>query len=237
MARPEQRPVGRQRWRDLLFLHWPVPPGSLRRLVPAGLELDLYAGQAWITVIPFLIAESRPAGWPSAFASRLLETNLRTYVRGPDGEPGIYFWSLDASSLLAVLGARLFYGLPYFPAAMSMRADGARVDYASRRRLRGSAQLIVAWRVGEPIGFAAPDTRDHFLIERYALYVARWGRVYRARVRHPPYPLHRAHVDALTESLLSAAGLPKPAEPPLCHYSPGVDVDVFWPRQVPPRPT
>lgn len=235
MGRPEQSPVGHQRWRDLLFLHWPVPAGSLRRLVPASLELDLCAGQAWITLIPFLIAESRPAGFPSAVASRLLETNLRTYVRGPDGEPGVYFWSLDASSLLAVVGARLFFGLPYFPAAMSMRADGARMDYASRRRLGGAAHLRVTWIVGDPIGFAAPDTRDHFLIERYALYVARRGRIHRARVRHRSYPLHQARVDALSESLLSAAGLPQPDAPPQCHYSPGVDVDIFWPRPVAPR--
>jgi uncharacterized protein len=204
--------------------------------VPAGLDLDLFAGQAWITLIPFLIAESRPAGVPSLLAMRLLETNLRTYVRGPDGEPGIYFWSLDASSLLAVLAARLLYGLPYFPAAMSMRRDGARVDYASRRRLGKPARLEVTWTVGEPIGRAASGTREHFLIERYTLYAARGSRIHRARVRHRPYPLHRARVDTLTESLVSAAGLAAPEEAPLCHYSPGVDVDIFWPTRVPPQP-
>jgi uncharacterized protein YqjF (DUF2071 family) len=213
-----------------------VPVGSLRRLVPAGLDLDLFAGQAWITLIPFLIAESRPSGVPSLLATRLLETNLRTYVRGPDGEPGIYFWSLDASSLMAVLGARLLFGLPYFPATISMRKDGARVDYASRRRLGRPAHLKVTWTVGEPIGLAAPGTHDHFLIERYALYVARGGRIHRTQVRHRPYPLHRARVDTLTESLVSAAGLGAPEEAPLCHYSPGVDVDIFWPTRVPPRP-
>lgn len=211
-----------------------MPAGSIRRLVPGRLDLDLFAGQAWITLIPFLIAESRPAGVPPVLATRLLETNLRTYVRGPDGEPGIYFWSLEASSVMAVLGARLFYGLPYFPATMSMRKDGPRVDYASRRRLGRPAQLLVTWTVGEPIGLAAAGTRDHFLIERYTLYVARWGQIHRARVRHPPYLLHHARVDTLTESLVSAAGLGAPAGPPLCHYSPGVDVDIFWPARVPP---
>lgn len=203
--------------------------------MPAGLDLDLFAGQAWITLIPFLIAESRPVGWPHLLAARLLETNLRTYVRGPDGEPGIYFWSLDASSLVAVLGARLLYGLPYFPATMSMRKEGARVDYTSRRRRGRPAELLVTWTAGEPIGLAASGTRDHFLIERYSLYVARWGRIHRARVRHRPYPLHHARVDSLTESLVSAAGLAAPEEPPLCHYSPGVDVDIFWPARIPSR--
>ena len=58
--------------------------------------------------------------------------------------------------MAAVVGARLLYGLPYFPAAMSMRKEGARVDYASRRRLGGPADLTASWTIGESIGVAAP---------------------------------------------------------------------------------
>jgi uncharacterized protein YqjF (DUF2071 family) len=153
--------------------------------------------------------------------------NLRTYVRGPDGEPGIYFWSLEASSLLAVIGARLLYALPYFPARMSMRRAGTRVEYASRRRLGGSAELRLGWTVAEATGTARPGTLDHFLIERYALYAARMRGIYRARVRHPHYPLHRASIDHLSETLLAAAGIAAPTEPPSIHFSAGVDVDIF----------
>lgn len=225
-------PVGFQRWRDLLFVHWPLPPASIRPLVPAGLALDLFEGQAWVTLIPFLIAESRPVGLPRALGMRLLETNLRTYVRGPDDQPGVYFWSLEASSLLAVLGARLLYGLPYFPAAMAMRKDGARVDYWSRRRVGGPARLAVTWTIGAAQGTATAGTRDHFLVERYLLYVARGRRLYHARVRHQPYPLHHARVETLDESLLGAAGITAPGAPPLRHYSPGVDVDIFPLRRI-----
>jgi len=159
-----QRAAGFQRWRELLFLHWAMPPGALRPLVPAALELDLFEGAAWVTLIPFEIVESRPRGIPGALAARFLEVNLRTYVRGPDGEPGIYFWSLEASSLLAVVGARLLYGLPYFPARMSMRRAGTRVEYTSRRRFGASAELRLGWTVAEAIGTARPGTLDHFLI-------------------------------------------------------------------------
>src|SRR5262245_50054023 len=230
-----RRPVGYQRWRDLLFVHWPVAPSRLRGLVPAALELDLFEDQAWITLIPFEIAESRPAGVPPVRAGRLLETNLRTYVRGPDGEPGIYFWSLDASSLLAVLGARILYGLPYFLSEMAMQKRGARCKYRCRRRAGAPGCLAVTWTIGESIDQPAPGTRDHFLIERYALYVVRRDVVRRARVRHPAYPLHRAHIEELSESLLRAAGLPSPTGEPVCHYSPGVDVEIFWLEAVPPR--
>ena len=133
VAPDDRRPAGYQRWRDLLFLHWPMPRDVIRPLLPNGLEIDSLAGQAYVSLIPFVIAESRPARVPRALAARFLETNLRTYVRAPDGEPGIYFFSLEASSLLAVAAARLLYGLPYFPAAMSMRRDGADVEYVSHR--------------------------------------------------------------------------------------------------------
>ena len=222
------RPVGYQHWRDLLFMHWALPPERVRPLVPSALALDLLDGQAWVTLIPFDIPESRPAGMPRAFASRLLEVNLRTYVRGPEGEAGIYFWSLEASSLAAVVGARALYGLPYYPAAMVMRRRGPRIDYSSRRRVGGHATLDVSWTVEAPIGTASPGTRDEFLVERYILYVARRARVHRARVHHRPYPLRHAHIEGLDECIVAAAGLGSPGTPALCHYSPGVDVEIFW---------
>lgn len=222
------QPVGSQQWRNLLFVHWPVPAAAIRRLVPRQLDLDLYDGQAYVSLIPFLVTESRPLGLPRLIASHFLETNLRTYVRGADGQAGIYFFSLDASSLLAVSAARLLYGLPYFPAVMSMRTEERRTEYASRRRGARDAQLDVDWVVGEPIGTAVPGTREHFLIERYNLYVRRGGAIYRGRVRHSPYPLREVAVEQLSQTLLAAAGLPDPFAAPLYHHSPGVDVDVFW---------
>jgi len=220
-------PLIRQRWRDLLFVHWPVSAERVRPLVPSALALDCRDGLAWITLIPFWIAESRPSWMPRGLAQAFLETNLRTYVRGPDGEPGIYFFSLEAASAIAVVGARVGSGLPYFPAAMSRRVADDRIVYASRRRLGPPARLAVTWRVGEPIGSAAPGSHEHFLIERYTLYVERRAGLFRGRVRHAPYPLRRAAIETLSESVLAAPDLPRPASPPLCQHSPGVDVDIL----------
>jgi uncharacterized protein YqjF (DUF2071 family) len=219
--------VIRQRWRDLLFVHWPLPAERVRQRVPAALALDRHEGRVWVTLIPLLIAESRPAWMPPALASAFLETNLRTYVRGPDDEPGIYFFSLEAASAIAVAGARLGFGLPYFLASMSRRVVDDRIVYASRRRHGAPAELAVTWRVGEPTGAAAPGSLEHFLIERYTLYVERRASLFRGRVRHAPYPLRRATIETLSETLLAASGLPAPDGPPLCQHSPGVDVAIF----------
>src|SRR5207248_388493 len=129
--------------------------------------IDTFDGSAWATLIPLAIFASRPAGAPRALAIDFLEVNLRTYVRSPDGEPGIYFFSLEASSWLAVAGARLAYALPYFPATMSRRthAGGATVFYRSRRRAGGAGVLDVTWHREGPVGSAAPGSLDDFLIE------------------------------------------------------------------------
>lgn len=228
----DERPVGRQQWRDLLFVHQRVPVERLRPLVPAALSIDTFEGDGWATLIPFAISGSRPAGAPAALGMSFLETNLRTYVRSPQGEVGIFFFSLEASSWLAVAGARAGYALPYFPARMECRKqdDGATIHYRSVRQLGGAgAALEVTWRVGAQAGHADPGTLDHFLVERYVLYAQRRGRILRARVRHSPYPLREATILSLRETLFAHAGLPAPAGPPArVHFSPGVDVDIFW---------
>lgn len=205
-----------------------MPHEVLRPLIPRALDIDIFEGRAYVTLIPFLIAESRPIGLPRTLAACFLEANLRTYVRDADGGAGIYFFSLEASSLVAVAAARLLYGLPYFLAAMSMGQDGSRVAYSSRRRTSRGPVLDVAYSVGEPTGTATCGTPAHFLVERYRLYVVRAGEIYIAQVRHASYPLHHVSIDRLSESLLRAAGLPSPGAPLLCHYSPGVDVEIFW---------
>jgi len=233
---PGARPAGRQSWRDLLFLHWPVPHDTLRALVPLGLEIDSFGAESYVSLIPFEIIESRPEGAPRAMASRFLETNVRTYVRGADGERGVYFFSLEASSLLAVTAARLLFGLPYFYAAMQRRREGAEIEYTSHRRGARDTTVEAAWSIGDATDVAAAGTRDHFLIERYCLYVARRHGLYRGRVRHRPYPLRRVTVKRLRQTLLSAAALPEPSAPPIAHYSPGVDVEIFWLERVASAP-
>jgi hypothetical protein len=149
-------------------------------------------------------------------------------------DPGVLFFSLDAASLLAVVGARLGFGLPYFHARMRIERHGNVVDYALRRRAGPPGRLVVRYEVGEPLDTAAPGTLDHFLIERYLLYTCRHGKLAVTRVHHRPYPLYRARVLRLAESLFAADGLPPaPGPPPLVHYASLVDVDVFAPTPYP----
>src|SRR5688500_16539155 len=132
------------RWHDLLFMHWSFPPEAVRPLIPAKLQLDTFEGRCWIGVVPFHMSKVRarflpPIPGTSAFP----ELNVRTYVTA-QGKPGVWFFSLDAGSALAVTGARALYSLPYFRARMSIRAGRDGLVYASRRTHRGAPRAEVS---------------------------------------------------------------------------------------------
>ena len=214
----------RQTWRQLTFLHWPYAPEIVRPLLPAGLQLDTYANAAWIGLIPFEIHNF--TGLP-----HFPETNVRTYVVGPDGGRGVWFFALDAARVLAVIGARVGYRLPYYWASMRVACEDGKIRYRSRRhwphRIASAAILI---RPGALCAASELAERDHFFTARYCLYTVMGGRLGRARIEHPPWPLARATVVDLNQTLIEAAGLPSPEGAPLVHYSANLDVKIGYPR-------
>jgi uncharacterized protein len=87
---------------------------------------------------------------------------VRTYVRDRHGRVGIWFFSLDAARLGAVVTARVAYGLPYFWAAMSVRRDGDRVHYRSQRRSgTAAARCRALVEVGAAFGQSELGALDH----------------------------------------------------------------------------
>jgi uncharacterized protein YqjF (DUF2071 family) len=225
------RPVIRQAWRDLTFLHWHYPPAAVRPFVPPGLELDLWEGRAYVALVPFILEDLTLHRAPALpWLSRFAETNVRTYVRDAQGRRGVWFFSLDAARLAAVLGARAAYSLPYFWAQMSVHHDAGRIIYRSSRRFGPSAATNIAISPGGEV--AEPSDLEAFLTARWRLYALRGGRLLRADVDHPRWALRRAVVETLDESLLTAAGLPAPSGDPLVHFSPGVAVNTGWPAPI-----
>lgn len=225
-------PSGHQGWRDLLFVHYAYAADEVRRLVPPELELDLWDDQAWIGIVPFTMKDIRVRFQPRALGLDFLETNLRTYVHHR-GEPGVYFFSLEASSRLAVKAARWGWGLPYHHASMhTAELDGTRT-YTTTRRSDPRAAFSARYRPGALLGASAPGTFEHFLLERYYLFSVRRGRVSKGHVHHVPYPAQRVEVLELSDGLIEAAGLPPVRGlPEVAHFSTGVDVEVFGPYGV-----
>jgi uncharacterized protein len=231
-ARPPGLPIMYQSWGDLLFMHWPVSVESLRQLIPEPLAIDTHDSVAWIGVTPFTMWSVRPIFAPALpLLSESHEVNVRTYVH-LDGVPGVWFFSLDANNPLAVLGARLAFHLPYFGASMGLERHDWTIRFTSRRtdRRGAPAEFEAAWAVGEELGEARPGSLDFFLVERYCLYSAHKGRLYRARIFHRPWTLHSANLLSYSSTMLESQGLPAPGGEPLLHQQ-GEPLRVrVWPR-------
>jgi hypothetical protein len=217
---------GWQRWRRLLFTHWPVPVEVTRSVVQGHFDLDLHEGVAYVGVVPFAMEGVRPSFVPEFAAFDFLETNVRTYVLR-NGEPGVYFFSLEAASRLAVAAARAAFALPYHHARMVMSEHDGVVHYVTERTST-NVRHEVRYRVGELLGPSRPGTLEHFLLERYLLFTERGTVPLRGHVHHVPYPAHRAEVIDVQDELVAAAGPPVVSGLPThVHYSAGVDVEVF----------
>ncbi|MFN2607770.1 MAG: YqjF family protein [Acidimicrobiales bacterium] len=224
------RPVVRQRWQSLAFLHWPYDPADVQPLLPSGLEPDTWDGAAWVGLTPFLMADFRLLGLPPAGRlSTFPETNVRTYVRDARGRDGLWFLSLDADSLPTVLAASAAYGVPYRWAGMSID-EGPPVRYRSHRRVGRAAGHDIVVRPDRPHGDGEASAFDHWLTGRWRAYTTPAGRLAVVPVAHEPWPLWRAELVSLEETTVAAAGLPAPVGAPLVHWSPGVDVRLGRPH-------
>lgn len=221
------------RWHDLLFMHWPVPAGWLRQLIPPVLELDTFDGSAWLGVVPFRMESVRPRFLPALpWLSSFPELNLRTYVTHR-GKPGIWFFSLDAHNPIAVRLARATFALPYFDAEMSCETRDEEVRYESVRTHKGAppAKFVASYRpVGERFD-SRPGTLENFLTERYCLYSAGVdgnSRVRRGDIHHWLWPLQRAEVEVEELDMTARIGVTLPKTEPTLHYAHRLDV-VAWP--------
>jgi uncharacterized protein YqjF (DUF2071 family) len=207
-----------------------VPVEQIRAHVPPELELDLFEGGAWVSVTPFEVRGTRLRGvLPPPLLSRFPELNVRTYVTVAD-RPGIWFFSLDAGSALAVLAARAAYRLPYFRAAMAIDAPGEPwFDYRSERTDPRGAPAAFRGRYRATGGHrhADPGSLEAWLVERYRLYTVDRGRVYAADIHHRPWTLQHAEADIEANTMAAPLGLDLDGDP-LVQYAARQDV-VFWP--------
>jgi uncharacterized protein len=216
-----------------LFAHWPMAAEALRPRLPAGLELDTYNGQAWLGVVAMQMRRVRLRGLPPVpVLSSLAQVNLRTYVVAR-GVRGVFFFGLYASSLLASLGARIFFSLPYYRADVSLQAGRGwlRLNCRAWETRLVRPTLRAAYRpISDPFR-PLEGTLEHWFAERYRLYTAGPGdRLHYGDIAHVPWSLQMAEL-TLTENTMAAAhDLPTAEVEPVVHYSWGRQARI-WPVQ------
>ena len=223
---PERPWRVRQTWRHVLFAHWPVEWATLRPFIPPQLDLDLFAGTAWVGLVPFELSRLAVRRAPHRLHLAFPEINVRTYVTA-QGQPGVWFFSLDAASLVAVLGARATYQLPYYWAAMQMRAQDGWITFRSQRRGSGDARFTARYQPTGPVFESSPESLERWFTARYCFYTTdRAGNLLRADVNHDPWPLQAAAAEFTANTMVSVLGLALSGSP-ILHYASRTDV-VAW---------
>lgn len=231
-GRPSGLPVVHQRWEHLLFLHWAADPQQLRPLIPSALDIDLFDGKAWIGITPFHLEDVRPTMLP-AFPgmSSFDELNVRTYVTHK-GIPGIWFFSLDASKLMAVVAARMFFMLPYYKAEIRFRREQSQFNFELQRKGPPEASFKARWQIGQRLRDPDIDSLAFFLMERYCYFAVDSTRIYETRIYHHPWILDEAVIQEFSSSMIRSLGLAEPVADPLLHFAGTQDVEVWAPKEV-----
>ena len=198
-------------WKDLLFIHWRVDPELLQKTLPEGLEVDTFDGSAWIALVPFTMAATRPSFFPPLpIARNFHECNVRTYVL-KDGVPGVWFYSLDAASRIAVFGGRHLWHLNYVNARFQVKKNDRTHDYRLKRQ--DGKGTRIKWRTGDAMPRSEFGSLRHFLTERYNLYSGKDQRIWRGAVHHEPWTLRQAELLELDDELVSEAGIEMIGDP------------------------
>lgn len=211
---PEGKWMMTQTWENLLFIHWRVPENALRPLLPSPLELDTFAGEAWIGIVPFQVTHQRFRMLPELpWLNSYLELNVRTYVKH-NGIQGVYFFSLDTNHPLSVLGARLL-SLPYHHARMEMKRRN-RVCFFKSNRLFTHGKFTAEYEPVSAPTATVPGSHEYWLLERYSLFTVMGKHVLRGDIHHKEWNVSQTKLN-ITEN--TAAPLQLPCEEPLVHYS------------------
>jgi hypothetical protein len=218
-------------WQEVLFASWPVAPELIRPHVPSQLELDLFDGQAWVSLVPLLMADVHFRDLPPLPGQGTFpELNLRTYVKAGD-DHGAYFLSIECPNAFTTWLSDTFFSAPYLNAEVALLTQDNVRYFQSRRTHQGApaAQFVASYSpVGDPFT-PDPESLDSFLVERYAAFtVDARGGVHRMDIRHDVWRIQRAQAEFLVNTIPSAAGLSLPTLAPAhLGFAQTVDTLVF----------
>lgn len=204
-------------WRDGLYLHWPVDPDRLRPHVPAPLELETRDGDAWVSVLPFVLARAGLRGAPALSRLSFPELNVRTYVRY-ENTPGLFFFSIDVGNAFVSRGVRRTTRLPVHHAKMNVSADDDRVAFSSIRADDDGARFSATYEPDGEVFYAEPDSLEYWLTARRRFYAPRNGSVLTGEIAHAPWPLQPATATVHENTMLEVNGLPTAEEEPLALF-------------------
>lgn len=228
--------------RDVLFAHWPVEPETLRPHVPDPLRIDTADASAWVGILAFRVTDIGLGRSLPVPTQQFGQVNCRTYVHY-DGDPGVYFFSLDTGDRLGAAAGRKLFSLPFSHARTEISRPHSGRDIVFRSRRLGSntktARFDARYRSDGPSFRADPGSIEEFLIERYRFYTTelRSSRNRTAdeltgvgEISHEPWDLTPVAATIRTNTLFESIGFSAPTTEPVVHYSPAFTTTARLPR-------
>ena len=223
---PSRKHSLNQEWRFLTFMHWEVSSVNIAPYLPEGLELDLFDGKAYVSVIPFMMKNVRPRlGLPLPGISNFPEFNIRTYVK-KNNKPGVLFLTLDAQSYITCFYAPFAYGLPYQYSKGKVSTNGDSYNWKSKRSLKGFELAGSSKKKGTSLT-SNKGSLEEFLFERYCLYTIYQNKICIGHTHHNPWVFYNAEVEIISNNLMASynLGITNLLKPDLAHMSDGLFVN------------
>jgi uncharacterized protein len=220
-----------QTLRDMLFVHWPLEPESVRHLLPAGTRPDTFGGRTYVGIVGFTVPSIRLGGVVDI--GPMYQLNVRLYSIDDYGRQGVVFLSMDVTRPDMVLVGRFVPRLPYLWSRLEPIRPGPSAGAGLRVERRLPAGLIaqVEVEVGELI--LRPSALDVFLTARWGLHTRTVRGTTWVPITHLPFVLYRARLLHADQTLLVAAGVPISDEAPVgVLWSPGLDAQVGRPHRL-----
>lgn len=211
-----------QEWNNSIFLHWRVDYEELSKLVHPDLEIDMFEGEAWVSLVVFNMEKIRPKSLPSlSLISNFPEINIRTYVKYK-GKSGVYFLSIEGAKRLSCTIAKSISELPYRFSSMSRKTNSFK---STNRKMIDS--FIMSYSVGNKI--EKKRELDYWLTERFALFQDSEKYINEFQIHHVEWPLYKVDLNELEISYPRFEKLINNS-PDEKHYSTGVQV-LAWAKK------
>jgi uncharacterized protein YqjF (DUF2071 family) len=208
-----------QEWNNAIFLHYQVNLNELEKLVPEELEIDLFEGKPWISVVAFTMEKIRPKNLPYfSPISNFDEINIRTYVKS-NHKSGVYFLSIEAGNKISCKVAKRLSELPYRFSEIK-RTDK---KYESLN-LGLNDKLNIEYTIGKQL--TVKTELDKWLTERYALFQDTEKSINEFDIHHLEWPINEIEFQQLEINYPRFEKLTK-EKPSKFHYSKGVKV-IAW---------
>jgi uncharacterized protein len=73
-------------WENIVMANYEIDPKILQPYLPKGVELDLFEGKAYVSLVGFMFKNTRLFNIPIPYLGTFEEVNLRFYVLRKEGE-------------------------------------------------------------------------------------------------------------------------------------------------------